>query len=214
MNLFGINALLLFALPAFATAELPRTVNVLVQLVRWADHADRDVISREQINQLWNGPGYDYMVRGESMSEYLESNSYGEIQLEATVLDWYQSSLTEEEASMGSDKLEDVILPILKNTTSLSAFADSYGNIDGVVIVHSGYSSELGISDCVSNPSPTNTFEVNTPVTGEFTLKSFITVSAFASSCGWIVKPMNKLGGESDMREKEEGLECLRRGSY
>jgi hypothetical protein len=78
------------------------TLNVLVLLVQWANHDDRALIPKEHIEQLWNGPSYSDIVPGESISDYIESNTYGKYNIQADVVDWYRVDETEEEASFGN----------------------------------------------------------------------------------------------------------------
>jgi hypothetical protein len=78
------------------------TLNVLVLLVQWANHDDRALIPKEHIEQLWNGPSYSDIVPGESISDYIESNTYGKYNIQADVVDWYRVDETEEEGSFGN----------------------------------------------------------------------------------------------------------------
>lgn len=110
--------ILLAFLPIVASTE---TLNVLVLLVQWADHDDRALIPKDHIEQLWNGPSYSDLVPGESISDYIESNTYGKYKIQADVVDWYQMEETEAEASFGNmgnspspngPHIEEILAPV------------------------------------------------------------------------------------------------------
>jgi hypothetical protein len=100
MKINGLQVLLLGVLPSLICAM--ETIDVLVVLIQWENHENRTLIPKEQIDQLWNGPGNNTVVPGESISEYLESNTYGKYKVSADVHDWYKMNVTEEYASKGS----------------------------------------------------------------------------------------------------------------
>lgn len=112
-----ICLLFLGVLPTLSIAE---TINVLVLLVQWANHDDRALIPREQIEQMWNGPRDEDVVPGEFVSAYVESNSYGTYDIQAEVIDWFRVPETEEFTSNGrlgnsvdGRDIEDVLVPVL-----------------------------------------------------------------------------------------------------
>jgi M6 family metalloprotease-like protein len=194
-----LHALFLGALPSLANAI--ETVNVLVCLVQWANHANRTLISKEEIEQLWNGPGNDTLVvPGESISEYMASNSYGKYKVQAEVFDWFQVNDTEMDVAKEHNKFEDFVLPVLEaaiaSGISLNPYANSEKELEGIVFVHSGYRAETGGTDCETgymavNRISTKSWNVEEPVEttfhniqSTFTLKTFSVVSAYQGICG------------------------------
>ncbi|KAL3936022.1 MAG: hypothetical protein SGBAC_008577, partial [Bacillariaceae sp.] len=146
------------------TASTSETLRVLVCLVQWADHFDRALIPKEEIEQLWNGPSYTDIVPGESITDYIESNTYGKYKVEANVIDWYPMEETEAEASFGNQgnsvndsrgpHIEEILSPVVvqsifNNGVSLRDYdRNADGKLLGIVFVHSGYGSEHGGTDC------------------------------------------------------------------
>jgi hypothetical protein len=134
-------------LASLAVTSAIETINVLVVLVQWKDHASRPLISRDKISQMWNGPSNSITVPGECISDYIESNSYGKYRIQADVLDWYRVPQTEAEASFGNmgnsptaagPDIEDILLPVLEAAVNaglvdLSRYADKDNNLKGVV---------------------------------------------------------------------------------
>ena len=162
MNLLIFQIILLLNFLRFTSAQTePEIINVIVCLVQWADHTDRALIPKEQIEQLWNGPGYtdDDLVPGESISEWLESNSYGKYKILADVVDYYKVDVTEAEASNGAmgnsvdgKDIEDILVPVLANAAAngydMGKYANSKDELYGVVFAHSGYDAQVGGVDC------------------------------------------------------------------
>ena len=141
----------------------PETLRVLVCLVQWADHVDRPLIPKEEIEQLWNGPSFTDIVPGESITDYIESNSYGKYRIQADVIDWYLMEETEAEASFGNmgnsltDRgpfIEDILSPVVVSSifshdVSLRDYdRNADGLLRGIVFIHSGYGAEYGGTDC------------------------------------------------------------------
>jgi len=136
-------------------AQVTDDISVLVVLVQWSDHDNRTLPTRDKIHQLWNGPGNSALVPGESVAEWVDSNTYGEYQITADVLEWYRVEETETQASFGNmgnifngvGTLEDILLPALTHagdTYDLTDYADNFGHLTGIIFVHSGYAAEQG----------------------------------------------------------------------
>ena len=193
--------LLLAVLPALSVAE-QETINVLVLLVQWADHGDRALIPKSQIEQIWNGPGYtgDDVVPGESISEYIESNSYGKYKIEADVVDWFEVDQTEAEAAnnqMGdpNSHFRQVVLPVIEhaadNGYDMSKYSGYNNNLWGVVFVHSGYDATIGGPDCETGAGNLDRIRSkswggtsNYIGTTGYKLYTFATMSAYRGNCG------------------------------
>jgi len=184
-------------------ADAVETINVLVVLVQWADHTNRPLIPRSDIDQFWNGPGSSNLIPGESVAEYIASNSYGKYELKATVLDWIRASATEAQASNGAmgesangNDIEDSLAPVLQTAADqgldLSPFVDANSSqLKGVVFMHSGYAAETYQVDCETLAGHDNRIkskswgvvEYITAGSRRYTLSTFITVSAYRGWC-------------------------------
>ena len=150
--------LLLMPLLGLATAqEIP--LKVLVVMVQWSNHANRALLPKEQMLQLWNGPGFtsDDLIPGESINDWMKSNSYGKYKIEAEVVDWFMVPETEKQASGFDIDIEDILLPALENAAAngydMKKYANKGNDIRGVVFAHSGYDALLGGEDCETGAS-------------------------------------------------------------
>jgi M6 family metalloprotease-like protein len=138
-------------------------LKILVIPVQFRDHDPRELITRDDIEYLFNGEGrlQDIAPTG-SIRSYLRLNSYNNLQVEATVVDWTLSPMTEKECSFGNSgldqKLQECFWPALDQLDTRHANPDdpftwgdydmNYDNfIDNVVFLHSGYGAEYGETD-------------------------------------------------------------------
>jgi len=198
--LFVVTALVV--LPFFSHAQTTETINVLVVLVQWANHDTRTLIPREQIEQLWNGPRDPDVVPGESILGYVESNSYNKYKIDATVVDWYLMTETEEEASngrlgnsvVGRPNIEDVVLPALEAAVDGGIDLSLYNrngdnNLRGIVFMHSGYAAENGGTDCETGADYLNRIQskswgvLATIGTTPYTFSTMVTASVYRGTC-------------------------------
>ena len=77
-------------------------INVLVVLMRWADHEDRDLPPASYYEQLWNGVGVDEVTHpGGSIANFTDVNTHGKMKVTATVTDWKTTDNTEAYYSQG-----------------------------------------------------------------------------------------------------------------
>jgi M6 family metalloprotease-like protein len=138
-------------------------LKILVIPVQFKDHEYRELISRDNIEYLFNGEGRSQNIAPTgSLRSYLRLNSYNNLQVEATVVDWTLSHMTEKECSFGnyglSQQLQECFWPALDQLDALHANPDdpftwndydlNYDNFsDNVVFLHSGYGAEYGETD-------------------------------------------------------------------
>ena len=168
-------------------------------LVQWADHTNRALIPKSDIETFWNGPGNNNVVPGESVAEYIASNSYGKYEFRATIVDWTLAAVTEAQASNGAmgnsangKDLEDSLVPVLQGLVDggldLTPFAESR-QLKGVVFMHSGYAAESYQVDCETQAGHNNRIQskswgVSEAIAGtRYTLSTFVTVSAYSGWC-------------------------------
>lgn len=128
-------------------------VDNLVILIRFSDHTNRTLPAQANFDTLFNSVGGDptYAPTGSIRDIYLE-NSYGQLTLNSTIVDWYTTTNTEsyyadgESALLGN--LEEALVEALNNADNAIDFSqydsDSDGVIDAITFVHSGYAAEFG----------------------------------------------------------------------
>lgn len=196
--------LLLFttlSLPSLCQGQ-PETIKVLVLLVQWANHADRALIPKADIETMWNGPRDPNTAPGEFIATYIESNSYDKYTIEATVIDWYPMTVTEEDASNGRmgnsidgrPDIEDVLLPVLEAAVAGGIDLDEYNRdgdryVKGIVFMHSGYAGENGGTDCETGADYLNRIQskswgVDEAIAGtNLFLSTMVTVSVYRGTC-------------------------------
>lgn len=192
------------ALVVWSCSAQAETLKVLVVLVEWSSPNLRTLPSRDDIHQLWNGPGNSALVPGESVADWMKSNSYGKYQIQADVTDWYKVTETEIQASFGNtghavtgnENLLDILLPALVHagdTYDLKDYADENNHLIGIVFVHSGYAAEQGGRDAdgtdYHNRIASKAWTANMGLQDGTRVKTFATVSAFKGVTG------NKMAG-------------------
>lgn len=146
---------------ASANADAPQrvtpvgAVNNLVVMIRFADHAGRNLPSVAQVDTLFNAIGGDPVIAptGSIRDLYLE-NSYGQFQLNSSVYAWITLSETEAYYANGQSGDQTLweglreALTQLDQTVDFSNFdSDGDGNIDAIAFLHSGYGAEWGGTD-------------------------------------------------------------------
>jgi M6 family metalloprotease-like protein len=185
------------------------TFKVLVCMIQWKDHMNRSPLpTRDDIDLMWNGVGTsEDFIKGGSITNWTSTNSYGQVTLEATVIDWYQADETEKYYADGrsavpnggdtADLLEiEAITPLLtkldQDGFDFSEFDLNGDNVlDTVVFVHSGYPAELGNPDCETSAEPIDRIQSIARGSGQvawrgtsgFTLGNFAIVSALSGFC-------------------------------
>jgi len=117
-------------------------------MIRFTDHTSRDLIDKSQVEFFWDN----------EVPKYLEVNSQGRYNIDATVVDWTTTDNTEEHYSFGirgmtkeAQKMAWPALDALDNQPGWdwSKFdQDGNGELDSFVIVHSGYGAETTTTDC------------------------------------------------------------------
>jgi M6 family metalloprotease-like protein len=140
------------------------TLKPLVLCVKFQDHADRDLPSREKIRLLWNGKAEnidpDILPTG-SIREYLKNNSYGKLLIDAEVKNWVMTDNTEKFYSFGASgkdyRIQRAMNPVLDAWEALGEDFSQYdqdgdGILDTVVMMHSGFPAESEEDDCYDVP--------------------------------------------------------------
>jgi len=133
------------------------------------------------------------------VAEWVDSNTYGEYQITADVLEWYRVEETETQASFGNmgnifdgvGTLEDILLPALTHagdTYDLTDYADNFGHLTGIIFVHSGYAAEQGGVDedgaSYMDRIASKAWAVDIELQDGIRLQTFATVSALKGTSG------------------------------
>jgi immune inhibitor A len=146
------------ALPPRAAAPAGEVHNLVV-LMRFADHEDRTLPSREDFDKLFNASGGDAILAPTgSVQDFYRENSYGKLTLKSAPTVWI--TLPKSEAYYANKKsgldvrvreaMVDALDIIARD--GLVSFADfdnenggtGDGWIDAITFVHSGYAAEFG----------------------------------------------------------------------
>jgi len=131
------------------------TLKNLVVPILFSDHTDRALPSQSELDTLWNEPGGPpswQAYANQSVKEFYHKQSYGNLVLESTVLDWIEIDSTEAECANGDsgtgnewmDCLRDVLTTADASVDFNDFDEDGDGYIDAIAFMHSGYGAEYG----------------------------------------------------------------------
>ena len=156
--------------PPYATArsggrinppQTQGTTKTIVILVRFSDHADRPMPSKQDLDFFFNTPGEDEVLAPTgTLKEFFRKQSFGKYSVEAHVQDWVTVSQTESYYSHGKYGVTSAFAECGYDTLSKMDAAgvdwsqydqDGDGVLDSVVILHSGFVAEGGGKDCVND---------------------------------------------------------------
>lgn len=135
--------------------NLPSTLKNLVVLVRFSNHAGRQLPSRNELNILFNrlDSSHDAAPTG-SVKDVFLINSYGKFTLQSTIFGWIDLPKTESYyaggvSGFGSSRYVEALHFAMnslrdKYRVDFSSFdADKDGRVDMVTMIHSGYAAEI-----------------------------------------------------------------------
>ena len=117
-------------------------------MIRFSDHLDRDLIQKADVDAFWQT----------KIPHWLKVNSQGRYAIDPVVIDWQTTDNTEHYYSMGMrgivPELQKMAWPILDELDSRPDWnwndfdMDGNGELDSVVMIHSGYGAETTTTDC------------------------------------------------------------------
>jgi M6 family metalloprotease-like protein len=131
----------------------------LVLLIKWSDHNDRILPTREEYEILMNndGPYSSQLAPTGSVRDVFLQNSYGQLNVSSTVTDWIPMDNTEDYYANGdkgmTTMIQDAIRYALNYVDNNGDIDFDYfdedqdGYIDSITFIHSGYPAEAGGSD-------------------------------------------------------------------
>jgi M6 family metalloprotease-like protein len=177
------------------------TLRPLVLLMKFSDHTERPLPTRDQVDELWNGIGINDNIPTGSIFEFIDTNSLGELFLEADVMDWQTTDNTEEYYADGQSGLTRSLAlsmhPLLKQLDSDGLDFSQYdsnndGIIDVIVILTSSFPAEIGGSECYQNRNymnriwshTTSSFFQNFETSQGLQIGAYVFGSALRGNCG------------------------------
>lgn len=105
--------------------QLSGTVRNLVVMVRFADHVNRTLPSKSDLNTLFNNVGPHALCPTGSVRDVWFQNSYGKLAIESVLTDWITVNQTELYSSGGARGMTTVIHQALS-----AALAQAYNIVD------------------------------------------------------------------------------------
>lgn len=125
-------------------------INVLVLLIQFTDQEGRNLISKSDIESIWNG----------QIKDWFTVNAQGNYEVNPVVIDWTMTDNTEAFYADGQSgftaDLKKAMYPTLDKLDQegfdFAPFdGDQDGRLDSVVFLHSGISAVAGAEDCFGN---------------------------------------------------------------
>mmetsp|Transcript_27843 Transcript_27843/g.36297 ORF Transcript_27843/g.36297 Transcript_27843/m.36297 type:complete len:706 (+) Transcript_27843:61-2178(+) len=188
-----------------ASKSKPCELKNLVILVRFKDHASRQLPDPKKYEILFNnnGPTSDNTAPTGSVNDVFLKNSYGRFKAKSTVSNWIHVSKTEKDCVDGKNGLGTKgalatwkeSMEIYENGVSgLKEFdEDNDGKFDAVCMMHSGVGAEAGGKDCESKGDQKTRVWSHATAGGFFTSKEGITTNRYyISTAVWGRCPPNK----------------------
>jgi len=139
------------------------TMNNLVILIRWSDHRNRVLPSKQDIEVLFNQKGGDNTLAPTgSVRDCFLFNSYNSFDMVSTVTDWIDLPFSEAEVAdtyygmtgVTGDAIQSA-LDKIEHTIDWSKFdGDGDGEIDSIAVIHSGFAAEAAEPDCYTQADP------------------------------------------------------------
>ena len=133
---------------ALSYGSILSAYQVLVLMIRFTDHNGRDLIPMSEVETFWNT----------RVPDWLDVNSQGRYSIDPVVVDWQTTDNTEEYYSFGMrgivPELQQMAWPILDSLDNRPDWdwseydMDGNGDLDSVVMIHSGYGAETFTTDC------------------------------------------------------------------
>ena len=141
-----------------ALAQPGGLVRTLVVLMQFTDHLDRTMVPVDDIRYLLSGEGTDAVLAPTgTVRSYLQHNSYRGYTQEFDVMPWIVTDNTEHfyshDRSGLTNNLKLMLHPVFDQLEARGLDWTRYdldgdGVVDGMLVIHSGYPAEIGLTDC------------------------------------------------------------------
>ena len=135
-------------------------LNVLVCLMQWTNHPDRDkAVPVQDYDAIFNNDGRDAtLFPGGTVKDYFDTISYGDFTMNFEVTPWIMTDYTEQQytadGSQGrTQEIQDAFAPVLEwlddDFYDFKQFDSNYDRkIDLTIFLHSGYDGSISGTDC------------------------------------------------------------------
>ena len=160
-----------------AEIKSSHSVTSLIVLVRWSNHVDRDLPTRDELDILYQGdensPDAQEVIPTGSVQKWFDVNSYGKFQHDFVLTDWTTTNGTEAYYADGRQGLPSgpnhdltdnpqlrwayhyVLEQLDASGFDFSPFdVDGDGFLDSVQFLHSGYPASQPDPDCETGATP------------------------------------------------------------
>ena len=127
-------------------------IKVLVLPIKFADHGDRKVPTKEYLEEFFNGDGSSEVNEVGSVRDWLRRNSNGKYVPQFVIQDWDVSTKTEKETAGGTSGMGQNFFPFFQFALNKidndpdhdwwSGFVSPEGYLNHLVVLHSGYMAE------------------------------------------------------------------------
>ena len=177
-------------------------VKVLVLLIQFPDHTDRELPDPVVYNEMWNSNANSDLIPSGSIAEWFKLNSHGLYEIEADIVPWTVTDNSEVYYSFESSglvpTLQRAFWPALDRLDQQGMDWSQYdidedGKLDAVVALHTGYSAELKGVDCNNNrdysqriwsQALANSGNSWTSLDGSYSVGGYAIASAYKGICG------------------------------
>ena len=177
-------------------------VRVLVLLIQFPDHNDRELPDPQIYNEMWNFKAKSDLIPSGSVAEWFRVNSHGLYEIEADIVPWTVTDNSEAyysfEMSGIVPTLQRFFWPALDKLDQQGMDWSQYdidedGKLDAVVALHTGYSAELKGVDCNNNrdysqriwsQAQANSGNSWTSRDGKYAVAGYAVASAYKDICG------------------------------
>lgn len=169
-------------------AILTGTLKNLVIPFKFSDHVSRTLPSQSDLDILMNSEGPDPLCPTGSVRDVYLQNSFNQLDLQSTVIDWVTIDFTEAQCAGGESGFVTSFFDCLRNALDKAVAAgvnfgdydmDNDGLIDGIAFFHSGYGAEVGGIDAYGNGHISGPFTLVIGIITECECMSTISVLPF-----------------------------------
>ena len=181
----------------------PEVMKNLVLLLRFADHMDRDIPSRDDYDILFNTIGANPEDHPQcptgSVRDYFLLNSQNQFDVQSEVFEWvhlpYSEAyyadgyygvtgiMQEEGIGYGLAEIENRLLAMGRSFTEFDVDGDGW--IDSITVIHSGYDASQAESDCHNDqPKESRLWSHKWSIPGDWVSRTRVRVGDYNLNAG------------------------------